>query len=678
MSPRSCCPHLCWLLAVMLLSPCGSARAAAGKTDPGGSRQIAPVRAGSQPPRGGIPPSQVQAPPDVIGPGAVLTVGNVRMKVTNWGHLGNLFPEFSSDPAGQWPDSAGAEYLSSIRLAVAAVNPVATDPRAVRLVSEGLEWRPPTPDPVDRIYETQEGALNGARFFNDDGDFDSYTGEPRIDEEFLDGRDNDLDAMIDEDFAALGQQMFSLVMRDDTPEAIKAGVDEPHVPIGLECRQSAWAYSVPGFRDFDVVDYEIINRSGHTLDSLTIGWLVDMDCGADFQDDLDLPSFPSGEFTLAVPADDPRRQWPHAPLAGISPDSALCARLRIRLNGFATADDDGDAGATPGVPAFLLIDHTFDPLGLDGPPRVGFRSFRSARVGVPYGAGGIPTDDSTRFAFMTGTDNVDPQTGFITQAPGTIPGDYVQWCSVGPFRYVPDGGSIHATIAFTVQSGDHASALDYASDYQDYRDGLMGGAAILAKYPLLRNAFNAQIAFEGGYDSRPEWPWQTNFHGRETMVRPTVQQQVIVTEDCHDAEPRVVSWPNWDWFDFDCDYCTGVWDYSSTIGLLHHTWKVPTDLIGVELEHPASPSMAAPAPNPSRAGTRLRFDLPAAARVRVAIFDVSGRLVRPLADQGFAAGRHALWWDGRDVRGRLVPGGVYLCRVTTGERSFQSKVIVAR
>jgi hypothetical protein len=599
------------------------------------------------------------------------------MKVTNWGHLGNLFPDFSSDPAGQWPDSTGAEYLSSIRLAVGAVNPVATNPRAVRPVSEGLEWRPATTDPVDRIYETYEGALNGVRFVNDDNDHE-WDGEPRFDEEFLDGHDNDFDGWIDEDFAAIGQQMFTLVMRDDTPEAIKAGVDEPHMPIGLECRQSAWAYSVPGFRDFDVVDYEIINRSGHTLDSLTIGWLVDMDCGADYQDDLDLPSFPSGEFTLAIPAGDPRRQWPHAPLDGVSADSALCPRLKIRLNGFATADDDGDAGATPGIPAFLLIDHTIDLLGVTGPPRVGFRAFRSAPVGLPYGAGGIPTDDSTRFAFMTSTDNIDPQTGFITQSPGTIHSDYVQYCSVGPFRYVPDGGAVHATIAFAVQSGSHASALEYAADYQSYRSGGMDGAAFLRKYPLLRNAFNAQLAFEGAYDLNPEWPRLTNFHGRETMVQPRPGEPSIVTEDCHDAEPRVVSWPNWDWFDFDCDYCTGVWDYSSTIGLLHHTWKVPTDLLGVEREHPATPSMSAPVPNPTRAGTRLCFDLPVAARVRVAIFDVSGRLVRPLADQGFAAGRQNLWWDGRDLRGRLVPGGVYLCRVTTGERSLQSKVIVTR
>ena len=40
--------------------------------------------------------------PDVIGPGAVIRVGNVYMKVTNFGHCGNYFQNLTSDPSGQW------------------------------------------------------------------------------------------------------------------------------------------------------------------------------------------------------------------------------------------------------------------------------------------------------------------------------------------------------------------------------------------------------------------------------------------------------------------------------------------------------------------------------------------------------------------------------------------------
>ena len=49
--------------------------------------------------------------------------------------------------------------------------------------------------------------------------------------------------------------------------------------------------------------------------------------------------------------------------------------------------------------------------------------------------------------------------------------------------------------------------------------------------------------------------------------------------------------------------------------------------------------------------------------VEVKVFDVSGRLVRTLADRQFAAGRHSLTWDGADSQGRQVARGVYFTQV---------------
>ena len=59
--------------------------------------------------------------PDIFGPGAVLSVGNVYMKVTNIGLFGNPYTNVSSDPSGQWPGASGVEYLNAAVLAVGAV-----------------------------------------------------------------------------------------------------------------------------------------------------------------------------------------------------------------------------------------------------------------------------------------------------------------------------------------------------------------------------------------------------------------------------------------------------------------------------------------------------------------------------------------------------------------------------
>ena len=189
-------------------------------------------------------------------------------------------------------------------------------------------------DPEDRMYRAYDGIVNGARLVNDDSDFNPFTGEPAIDEDFLDGRDNDGDGKVDEDYAALGQLMYSCVMRDDTPAAYASSTTEAHVPLVVEVRQLAWAYSVPGFTDFNVIQWDLYNRSGHTLDSMYFGIRCDIDAGPAssstyYADDQDVPYFPSGEFTIPVTIEDPRFQLePSA--SGV--DRPLCPERKIRVN----------------------------------------------------------------------------------------------------------------------------------------------------------------------------------------------------------------------------------------------------------------------------------------------------------------------------------------------------------
>jgi len=80
---------------------------------------------------------------------------------------------------------------------------------------------------------------------------------------------------------------------------------------------------------------------------------------------------------------------------------------------------------------------------------------------------------------------------------------------------------------------------------------------------------------------------------------------------------------------------------------------------------PAAPAYAlhAVAPNPFNPRTTVAFELPAAGRVRLSVYDAQGRLVRTLLDEARAAGRHAAEWDGRGDDGRTLASGVYLCRM---------------
>ena len=573
--------------------------------------------------RGKIAPSAV---PDIFGHGAVLTVGKVVEKITNFGFNGNPFQNTSSDPSGQWPGQSGVEYLFAQTIAVGAVDPAIApgDPVSRRRVSSGIEWRPPSLAPEDHIYPAYEGIVNGKRFSNDDGDRDpaeplSYLQE-KVDEDFLDGHDNDGDGRVDEDYGALGQQMYSLVMRDDTDEAIRFTQAEPHVPRGLEIRERAWAYSLTALENFNITEYQVTNVSGHELDSVYVAFPADMDCGPVlisnyFIDDLDVPQFPSGQFVYKLPdvndAQEPRLQKEHDPSITSQPlHTALCTQLDIRINGFSIADDNGDEGKTKGIPSLLLIDHTIDPLGANGPPRVGFRAFRSYGGGEPYTQGGPPRIDQQRFEFMSGTatgdaspephENIDPETGFINAPGGDQKGDFAAWASVGPWLHLQPGQSISVTIAYAVQGskGDnpYAEATQYPIDYAAMKadsathpnNYLSHQEDLFAKYPALKNAFDAQVAFEGVWEARVEGIPSTDWHGRETGIRGAHGSTRIPMQDCRDIDDfdgrfRDVIPDEYTWFDFDCNYCTGVWNFASggsqsddrkyIGGLLHKTWN---------------------------------------------------------------------------------------------------------
>jgi hypothetical protein len=69
-------------------------------------------------------------------------------------------------------------------------------------------------------------------------------------------------------------------------------------------------------------------------------------------------------------------------------------------------------------------------------------------------------------------------------------------------------------------------------------------------------------------------------------------------------------------------------------------------------------------PNPFNPATTIRFDVPVGgAHTTLAVYDVSGRLVRVLVDKHMAEGTYREDWDGSDANGNAVASGVYFYRL---------------
>ncbi len=72
------------------------------------------------------------------------------------------------------------------------------------------------------------------------------------------------------------------------------------------------------------------------------------------------------------------------------------------------------------------------------------------------------------------------------------------------------------------------------------------------------------------------------------------------------------------------------------------------------------------APNPFNPVTTISFELSQPGRVRIEIFDLSGRLVAVVAEAELPAGEHEVTWAGLDADGRAVASGVYFCAMRAG------------
>ena len=99
----------------------------------------------------------------------------------------------------------------------------------------------------------------------------------------------------------------------------------------------------------------------------------------------------------------------------------------------------------------------------------------------------------------------------------------------------------------------------------------------------------------------------------------------------------------------------------------------------LSVEEPAAEGVWLDArPNPFAQATQIRFNLPRAASVEMAVFDPAGRAVRVLPRRTIEAGAHAETWDGRDDAGRLLPSGVYFYQLTVDGRRETRRLVLAR
>lgn len=94
-------------------------------------------------------------------------------------------------------------------------------------------------------------------------------------------------------------------------------------------------------------------------------------------------------------------------------------------------------------------------------------------------------------------------------------------------------------------------------------------------------------------------------------------------------------------------------------------------------EHPMA-RLSAGRPNPFNPRTWIDFELSEDMTVRLSVYDVRGRLIRVLLDDHRHRGTHEVSWDGRDLNGREVASGVYMCRLESQGQAKTVRLVLLR
>jgi subtilisin family serine protease len=93
-----------------------------------------------------------------------------------------------------------------------------------------------------------------------------------------------------------------------------------------------------------------------------------------------------------------------------------------------------------------------------------------------------------------------------------------------------------------------------------------------------------------------------------------------------------------------------------------------------EAKVPAEFSLYQNYPNPFNPGTTISFYLPERSDVNLSIFNILGEKVKTLYCGDMAAGSHSMTWNGTNDAGNAVSTGVYLYKMTAGEKSVTKKM----
>jgi len=83
-------------------------------------------------------------------------------------------------------------------------------------------------------------------------------------------------------------------------------------------------------------------------------------------------------------------------------------------------------------------------------------------------------------------------------------------------------------------------------------------------------------------------------------------------------------------------------------------------------------------PNPFNASTTIGFILADKSEIDLAVYDITGRLVKNIHSGIISPGEHSFIWGGKNNQGKQLSSGVYFYKLQTGSNQDYKKMILLK
>ncbi|MGP8330464.1 MAG: FlgD immunoglobulin-like domain containing protein [Methanosarcinaceae archaeon] len=134
------------------------------------------------------------------------------------------------------------------------------------------------------------------------------------------------------------------------------------------------------------------------------------------------------------------------------------------------------------------------------------------------------------------------------------------------------------------------------------------------------------------------------------------------------------------WFHIKAQDKAGLWSNTAHFKIKTGKYEVvyPTEIEKKSNSRTRAFQLFQNYPNPFNGETIISYELQFGQKVVVQIYNLTGQIIRTVANQAQAAGRQEVSWDGNDHHGQPVPSGVYFYRIQAGFEIQTRKMTLLR